>query len=392
MIISPELSETTPTRFSILAREKLAAGEALISLGLGEPAFESPPAIVEATIEALRHGYTRYCHCLGLPELRDHIALKFKSENGLRISSQDVVVTVGAKQAFLVALQAILRPGDEVINVTPCFLSFIPAIKIAEPQSIIRNIDLDRSSLRFDIEAICTALSPKTRAIILNTPHNPSGAMLSREDIDSLVSHLQKFPDCYIISDEIYEYLAFAGNRHYSIGAWDAVADRVFTINSMSKAFAMTGWRIGYMSVPPKVQKVVASLLQHSNMNVTTFIQKGACRVFSLNRDFLETYCRQLENAANHLHSELSSTSLHMAIPKGGFFSFIDISSTGLTSDEFATELLRSTNVAVNPGIQCGANWDSHIRLSFAGAPSALNAGIERLKTFLNNEVSSGHA
>lgn len=389
MIIADEVSHFPQTRFSTEARRLVATGERLISLGLGEPAFDTPAEIVEATIEALRAGHTRYSHCLGLPALRERIARKLREENGIDASVEDVVVTVGAKQAFLVALQAILRPGDEVVNITPCFQSFIPAIKIAEPQCVLHNVNLDRTTLDFDLERICAAINERTRVLILNSPHNPSGAMLTGEQLDVLVERLQACPQCHVLSDEIYEYLAFSGTPHLSIGAREEVRDRVFTVNSMSKAFAMTGWRLGYMAVPRSMRSTVSSLLQHSNMNVTTFIQKGACRVFDLDRGFLAGYRKQLLTAATHLQTALAPTPLRMCMPRGGFFCFVDVSATGLTADAFASELLLQTRVALNPGILSGPDWDTHVRISFAGDPAEFHRGVDGILTFLSHGIAS---
>lgn len=385
MKIADELINSVKTTFSKKAGEKVAAGEKLISLGLGEPYFETPVEIVDATIAALRDGKTRYCNCLGWPALRKLVAKKFRNENKIDVQFEDVVVTVGAKQAFLVALQALVRPGDEVINVTPSFLSFIPQIKIAEPDCVIRNINLSKVDFTFDMDKICESINEKTKVVIINTPHNPCGTMLTESDAEQLIRTIKQYSDCYIISDEIYEYLSWSSERHISLGAYPEIKDRVFTINGMSKTFSMTGWRLGYMAVPSKWMPAVSAILQHSNMNVTTFVQVGACVAFTLDRSFLTDYCKDLKIAANHLYEELEDTQLNVIMPKGGFFCFVDISKTGLNSDEFATALLDKTNVALNPGIQLGDNWDSHVRISFAGDFDEFKKGVAGIKTFLKS-------
>ncbi|MGC6424326.1 MAG: pyridoxal phosphate-dependent aminotransferase [Lentimonas sp.] len=385
MEIANELINSVKTTFSKKAGEKVAAGEKLISLGLGEPYFETPIEIVDATIAALRDGKTRYCNCLGWPALRELVAEKFRDENKIDVQSNNVVITVGAKQAFLVALQALVRPGDEVINVTPCFLSFIPQIKIAEPDCIIRNINISAGDFTFDMDKICESINEKTKVVIINTPHNPCGTMLTEADAEQLIRKVKQYPDCYIISDEIYEYLSWSGERHISLGAYPVIKDRVFTINGMSKTFSMTGWRLGYMAVPSKWMPTVSAILQHSNMNVTTFVQVGACASFTLDRSFLTDYCKDLKVAAEYLYEELKDTALNVVMPKGGFFCFVDISKTSLSSDEFATALLDKTNVAVNPGIQLGDDWDSHIRISFAGNFDELKRGVAGIKAFLES-------
>ena len=383
MKIAEELSDFVQINFSKLAKDKVAKGEKLISLGLGEPYFPTPSEIVDETIKALKDGYTGYTSSLGLMELRKLAAEKLRIDNGIDANANNVVITVGAKQALLVALQSILRPKDEVINFTPCFLSFVPQIKIAEPEAVVHNVDLKCEDFTYDLERIRRTINQKTRAIIVNTPHNPTGTMLTRSQSDELVKILVEYPNCYLLSDEIYEYLAWSGNKHISFGSYPEIKDRVFTINGMSKSFSMTGWRLGYMSVPPDCMSIVASILQHSNMNVTTFIQKGACRAFDLDRAFIEDYCDTLKTSAEYIYSELRDTPLRMIMPHGSFFCFVDISETGMTSDKFATELLRATNVAVNPGILSGKNWDSHIRISFAGKFEEIKRGIQGIRDFL---------
>ncbi len=384
MKIARELKEFPKLNFGKVAQSKVESGEKLISLGLGEPCFSTPPEIVEATVDALREGYTRYCNWLGLPELRKLIAKKLHDENGIDVRHENVVVTVGAKQAFLVALQSILRPGDEVINITPCFLSFIPAIKIAEPDCVLHNIELSRDEFSFDIGKIRKTMSKKTKVIIINTPHNPTGTMLTEDQAKELVAIMQEYPDCYILSDEIYEYLSWSGAKHISLGSFPEIKDRVFTMNGMSKSFSMTGWRLGYLAVPSSCMDAVSQIMQHSNMNVTTFIQKGACKAFEIDRQFLHDYCTMLKSSAEYIYNELKDTPLKMIRPKGSFFCFVDVSATGMTSDQFATELLRETNVALNPGILSGSTWDTHVRISYAGDFEEIKKGIAGMKRFLD--------
>jgi aspartate/methionine/tyrosine aminotransferase len=381
--VASELRECPQLQFGAVAQSKIDDGVKLISLGLGEPGFSTPPEIVEATVDALRKGYGRYCNCLGLSEIRKLMAYKLRDENGIDVSSENVVVTVGAKQAFLVALQSILRPGDEVVNITPCFLSFIPAIKIAEPDCILHNIDLSRTDFSFDMDNIRKAVNRRTKVIIINTPHNPTGTMLTERQAKALVAIMRDYPDCYILSDEIYEYLSWSGAKHISMGSFPEIKERVFTVNGMSKSFSMTGWRLGYLAVPPSCMATVSQIMQHSNMNVTTFVQKGACKAFEIDRQFLRDYCALLKISAEYIHKELKDTALRIIMPKGSLFCFVDISATGMTSDQFATELLRETNVALNPGILSGATWDTHVRISYAGDFEEIKKGIAGIKEFI---------
>lgn len=383
MKISPEIQDSIETRFADLARGKNRPGERIISLGLGEPGFPTPPEIVEAAHQALRDGMTRYSNPYGLPALRRRIAQKLQDDNGIAAEADDILVAPGAKMALSLALGAILRPGDEIINITPCYPSYVPQIKIAEPDCVVRNVDLRKQDLGVDVAAIAQAIGPATRAVLLNFPHNPSGRMLAAGEIEALCSLFAEHR-CLIISDEIYERLDHGDIAHFSFASRPELAGRVITINGFSKSHSMTGWRIGYLHVPDRdIMRTVSRLQQHLNTNTATFIQQAALVALDLPEAFLDDYNATLRgNCALLQRAVAACPNLRLTAGEGGLFSFLDISATGLTSDAFASGLLEGQSVAVTPGVVFGANWDDHIRVSMAADRATFAEGVDKLAAY----------
>jgi aspartate/methionine/tyrosine aminotransferase len=370
-------------KFSRLAGEKNRRRERIFSLGLKEPITETPPQIVEATIAAMKDGYTKYSQPLGLLELRELIRDKLLRENKVDISVDNIVVTPGAKQAMLLTLMAILEPYDEVINITPCYISYIPQIEIAEATSIIHNVDLQRKDFSIDWEKIEALMKRKIKAVILNFPHNPTGSLFSEQDAKTLIEIVSGH-DCYIISDEIYDKLVFSDVPSYSLGSFQEISNKVITINGFGKAFSMTGWRIGYLAADDhRIIKTIARLQQHSITHTCTFVQKGACAAFDLPSDYILSYKKELLEKVTFLSRHLASNAkLDLVPPQSGLFAFLDISGSGLTSDEFAYNLLLEKNVALTPGISFGRNWDNHVRISLAAHKDEFEEGVALVDQF----------
>ena len=383
MIIGPEVTDSIELKFSALARQMNAEGKTIISLGLGEPDFPTPQPIIDAATQAMIAGRTRYSSPLGIGELRARIAKKLADENGIRARSGHILVAPGAKMALSLALGALLTPGDEVVVLTPCYPSYIPQAKLAEPKCVVRTLDLRADDFEIDFEAMAGLLNARTKAIIVNYPNNPTGKMLSRKNLEELV-RLASAHDCWIISDEIYEKLSFTGTQHLSPAAHDELSGRTITINGFSKAYSMTGWRIGYLHVPDEaLLGLMSKLQQHHNTNTATFIQHAALAAFDLPEDYLDAYNGQL--AANHLALEemvAKNSRLSLVDSDGGLFAFLDISKTGVTADEFSTGLLEQGSVATIPGVVFGASWNRHIRISLATNCGEFLQGVECLGEF----------
>ena len=385
MIISNEIQDSPTLKFSELAREMNSRNSPIISLGLGEPSFPTPSSIVKATVKAIQEGHDRYSTPQGLYKLRKLLSDKLRKENCIECEPEHIVVTPGAKQALSLALMSILVPEDEVINITPCYVSFIPQIKMAEPQAKVINFDLNKKDLSLDLVSFEKQFTNKTKAVIFNFPHNPTGKTLSDEKFSRLVEILKK-QDCYIISDEIYEKLNHDGTPHRSYGSISEIKERVITINGFSKAYSMTGWRIGYLVANPSIIRKVSKLQQHLNTNTTTFIQKGLADVMPIDETFLQSYNNELSKKAHYAQDVLENHPvLKYNIPTGGLFSFLNISNSGLDSDTFSFNLLQNKRIATTPGISFGANWDDHIRISLATNYNDFCEGVDKISEFSRN-------
>ncbi len=375
--------ESSVLNFNKLVRELFAQGEKIYSLGLGEPCFKTPESIVEATIKALQDGKTRYSDSKGILPLREAISRKFYDDNRINASADRIFVTLGAKQAIVFALMAILEPFDEVINLCPCYVSYLPQISIAEPRAIVHNIDFDKVTHRIDLKTLNKCFNEKTKALLINFPNNPLGTTLHQSEADEIVRLVDSHPNCYVISDEVYEYLNYSNEPVISVGSYDNIKDRVFTVNGLSKAFSMTGWRVGYMHVPSTQTSALYRLCQHINTNVPTFIQYGAIEAINTGKDHLKEYLCGLRQKSDFLSFAFSKYGNHIPSTSAGLFTFLDISRKGLSSDDFATTLLKEFRVAVNPGVSFGGNWDDHIRISLSGDQKDFEIGVSRMAKFI---------
>jgi len=383
MYFREEIGESLTLKFAESARKRREQGLPIVSLGLGEPDFDTPGEIVDATITQLQKGNSAYSSPLGLFPLREQIARRLEAENKIPAQPGNILVAAGAKQAFQIVLMALLEPGDEVIVVEPAFVSFIPQLYLAEPQCEVKTIDVDPENFSLPLEKIGQLVSQKTKAIVINTPNNPAGYVAGEEVLRKLYQIAEQ-NDCYIISDEVYEKLIFEGRQHFSIGSLESEVDRVVTINGYSKSHAMTGWRLGYACYPAAFNSRILKIQQHMNTNTCTFVQAAVSSVGGqLDMTYLEEYCRKLQKRLALVNEAVANTSqLSLVSPDSGFFAFINISATGKASNEFCGELIERAGVALTPGVAFGKNWDDHVRLSFATDTQLLNEGLEKLVSF----------
>jgi aspartate aminotransferase len=268
------LAESATLGISKKVRQLKAEGRDVIGLTLGEPDFDTPAYIREAAKKALDEGYTHYPPVAGLPELRQAIAEKFRRENGLDYSSNNIVVSTGAKQSLYNLIIALLNPGDEVVVPTPYWVSYSAQIHLAQAKQVSVPTGIE-AGYRMTAEQLEAALSPRTRMVMLNTPSNPSGSMYSKAQLAELVAVLERHPQIYIVSDEIYEHLTF-GKEHHSLASFESIADRVITVNGFSKGFAMTGWRLGYIAAPEPIAALCEKLQGQCTSGANAFAQKGA--------------------------------------------------------------------------------------------------------------------
>ena len=364
--------------------KRIKEGKELISFGLGESPYPTPIEIKEATIKALHSGYTKYSHKQGTVELRELIKKKLSEENGLDCDIQNIVITTGAKQAIYLSLLTLIEPDDEVIVITPCYPSYIPQLRLVEPSVTIRTVDLSKDDFSLNIEEIKRTITSKTKLLILNTPHSPTGKMFSREQLTKLAD-LAVTHDFYLLSDEVYEKLIYTDQAHFSFGSIAKLAERLITIHSFSKSYSMTGWRIGYVIAPLDIAKDIAEMQHHINTNVCTFVQKGSGAAFSLSSDYILSYRALLQKNALMMQEMVSRNEiLRLVPPQGSQFCFLNISKLGLRSDEFCTRLVEQKGVAATPGITFGENWDDHIRISLGVSEEEFKKGTKYLEEFVH--------
>jgi aspartate aminotransferase len=395
------LRESSTLAVTARAAAMKSRGEDVLSFGAGEPDFPTPPEIRKAAALALEAGRTRYVNTAGDPAAREAIARKLRNENGLRCNAGDVVITVGAKHAIYLALQCLLDPGkgEEVLLPTPAWVSYRPLIELAGGACIEVPGAMERG-FRPTPGQIESAITPRTSAIILNSPSNPCGIAWSPQEIEAIATVLAAHPQVAVISDEIYEKLIYPeitpGLRHLSPGSLPDLRDRTITVNGMSKAFAMTGWRIGYLAAPPEsgLAAEVAKLQGQMTNNITSFVYPAIVEALTNGGVAVERMRREFARRAVLVARLLQGVpGLELVAPDAAFYVFPRIrgcfgrrtrggrlieSAAG-----FAEALLDEALVAVVPGEDFGAIAADHIRLSFACSEQEIEKGCARLAEFV---------
>ena len=383
-----EIGASLTLQFAEAANARRASGKPILSLGLGEPDFATPQPIIDAVQSVLARGNSRYGGALGVADLREHIAQKLRDDNGIQCPASAIMVTAGAKQALSIVLMALLQPADEVIVVSPCFVSFKPQIYLAEPTATVHTVFVDKKTHALPLQAIEEAINDKTRAILINSPNNPAGYVSSKDELQKLYE-LAKRKNVTLISDEVYEKLVLGNAVHVSPGSFESAPENVVTINGFSKSHALTGWRVGYCTLPESIRDHAIKIQQHMNTNTCTFIQQALAESWDPEVAFLEDYKRTLETRLSRISSWLQNNpSLSATIPQAGFFMFVDVSSLGLDSNAFCAKLLSETGVATTPGLAFGEDWDDHFRLSFAVNDDVLEQALAKISSFVETQQS----
>ncbi|TSI10734.1 aminotransferase [Lysinibacillus sp. BW-2-10] len=362
----------------------LAAGmEGVISLGVGEPDFVTPWHVRESAISSLERGFTSYTPNAGLLELREEIANYMYNEFNVRYSPKDeIIVTVGASSAIDIAMRTILDPGDEVIVVEPCFVSYVPMVELAggvavQVQALKEN---DFKILPDQLEAVIT---DKTKAIMLCSPNNPTGTMLSKHELEEIALLAQKY-DLLIVADEIYAELSY-DEDYTSMAALEGMKERTILVSGFSKGFAMTGWRLGFVCSPPEISNAMLKVHQYSLMCASTMAQYAAIEALRNGRPEVDEMVKSYRRRRNYIVSSFNEIGLECHNPGGAFYAFPSIKSTGLSSQEFAEQLLMKEGVAVVPGDVFGASGEGHIRCSYATSLEQLQEAVKRIKHFIDN-------
>ncbi len=373
------------------AKELKAQGIDVVGFGAGEPDFDTPQYIKDAAIKALNEGKTKYTPAAGIIELRTAIARKLERENGLKYAPEQVVVNIGGKHSVYEAMQAVLDPGDEVLLPRPYWVTYPEAIKLAG--GVTKIIETDKAnSYKITPEQLKGAITPKTAMLVINSPSNPGGFMYTPDELRALAKVLEGTSVC-VMSDEIYEKLIFGDSKFISFAALsDDAFGRTLTLNGLSKAFSMTGWRLGYAAGPLDVIKAMSRLQDHMTSNPVTFAQYAAIAAMGPEADAtIETMRVEFEKRGKYMAERLNAIEgVQCAEPAGAFYCFPDVSAHfGRTiggakitnSMEFATALLEQANVAVVPGLPFGC--DDNVRLSFACSMENITKGLDRLEQWL---------
>jgi len=383
-VLSERILQVQPSatlEITARARAMRAAGEDVCSFAAGEPDFDTPAFIREAVKTALDQGKTRYGSAAGEMVLRQAIAEKFRQDNGLTYEPEQILVTNGCKQALYNLIQVMIQPGDEVLIPAPYWVSYPEMVRLAGGQPVV--IPTERATgYKLTPEQLARAVTPRSRLLILNSPNNPTGAVYQREELQALAEAILRH-DLWVISDEIYEKLVYDGAEHLSIAALgEEIYARTLVCNGFAKAYAMTGWRVGYGAGSPEIIAAAANLQGHSTSNVCTFAQYGALAALQGPQAELHRM-RQVFGERRRLMCDALAQmpGLGLAPPAGAFYIWVDIRATGLNSTQFCQQVLEQYQVALVPGRAFGD--DQHVRLSYATDQTTIAKGMARLAQYM---------
>jgi aspartate aminotransferase len=366
------------------ARQLRADGHDICSLSAGEPDFDTPAFIRQAAAAALEAGHTRYGPVAGEPALRQAIASKLERENGVSLAADQVLVTNGGKQALYNLFQVLLDPGDEVLLPSPYWLSYPEMAHLAGASVRLLPSEAE-SGFRLDPARLEAAITPASRLLVLNSPSNPTGMVMTREEMEVVAEVLRRHPRVAVVCDEIYEFLTAPGHQHHCFAAVAPdLADRVFLVNGFAKGWAMTGWRLGWLAGPKHVVAAASALQSQSTSNVCSFAQFGGLAAIEAPRDCVHAMAEQFDERRALLSEWLMAIEgIKLRAPEGAFYAFPDVSQWGLDSMTLCNRLLDQVGLAVVPGVAFGD--DRCIRLSCAAAPATIEDGIDRLSRFLTS-------
>lgn len=354
-----------------------------ISLGVGEPDFDTPYVVREEGIYALEQGKTYYTANAGLKELREEISYYLNRKYNLDYDSdKEIVVTVGGSEGIDLALRCMINPGDEVLIPQPCFVSYAPCAIMADATPVYINLKAE-NEFKLTKEELMASITDKTKILILAYPSNPTGAIMTKEELEELVPIIIEH-DLYVISDEIYSELTY-DNKHCSIASLPGMKERTIVINGFSKSFAMTGWRLGYACGPKNIMEQILKLHQFAIMCAPTNSQFAAVEALKHCDDDVDKMVEAYNQRRRFLIHELKEMGIECFEPYGAFYIFPSIKKFGMSSDEFANRLLQEQKLAVIPGTAFGACGEGFVRISYAYSIENLKVGLDRIKKFIES-------
>jgi aspartate/methionine/tyrosine aminotransferase len=360
-----------------------AAGEDIVHLEIGRPDFDTPAHIKEAAKRALDEGKVHYSSNYGVPELREAIAQKLKQDNGLSYDpATEIIVTVGANEAVFITMLALLNPGDEVLIPDPCWLHYFYCTQMAGAVPISVPIR-EENDFNPDMEDFRRRITPRTRMVVINTPNNPTGAVYGDEILEEL-AQLARERDLLVLSDEIYEKMVYAGNRHFSIGTVPGIRERTITVNGFSKIYSMTGWRLGYTAASQELTEAMIRIHQYTTVCATSFAQWGAVEALGGPQSEAEMMVREFDRRRKLVYTALKEMpGVEVVEPKGAFYIFPNIKSLGKSAEELSWYLLDEAKIAVVPGTTLGDFGAGYIRISYANSHENLEIAMDRMRAAL---------
>lgn len=365
----------------------LSGMQGVISLGIGEPDYPTPWHVREAAIQSIKKGFTMYTSNAGMPELRKELGHYLERIYGLSYDAdKELLITVGVSEALDLAMRAILDPGDEVIVPDPCYVAY-PASVILAGGNVVSVPTYEESGFQLGPDEVARRVSRRTRAIIIGSPANPTGAVLGRDSLEG-IARVAKDHDLLVIVDEIYSRLVY-GVEYLSLVTFPGMRDRVVLLNGFSKAYAMTGWRIGYAAARPEIIAAMTKIHQYSIMSAPTMSQVAAIKAL---RDGDSDVVEMVEDYNQRrlvLIKGLEEIGLSCFVPSGAFYAFPSIRSTGLSSEEFSERLLREEKVAVVPGSAFGSYGEGHVRMCYATSLEDIGEALVRMQRFIRRHSCS---
>ena len=377
-----KISDSIESRFSKLAKHKNKNKEKIYSLGLGEPYFETPKSISKKAFTSIISGNTRYSDAKGSFNLRKIISTKYNKKYNVDSSPNHFLITPGSKFGLYLVLKSILNPGDSIINISPCYPSYEPQIYLSEPKAKIITINLEKS-FDLNISKLKKKITTKTKAIIINSPNNPTGKIYTEKELIEIYNLLKK-NKCWIILDLIYEDLSYL-NHNIINNKHILNYEKLILVSGFSKSYSMTGWRIGYIFTKNKLLDLMFKINQHLITNVPLFIQDASIEALKNHDNQIKKFNKELKLNYEYLLLKLSKLGFKIPSYVGGMFIFIDISKFGLKSDIFCEKLLNEYKVAATPGIFFGSSWDSHIRISLSNYKNEFKLAINKLANFISS-------
>jgi aspartate aminotransferase len=372
------ITESATLRISNLASELKNQGKDIISFSLGEPDFATPKHIIEAAKASLDRGDTHYTPSPGIPELRKAIAEKLKKENSIAAQAGNIIVTPGAKQAIFEVMLSVLEEGDEAILFDPAWVSYEPCIKLAGAVPIWAATKRDDGFLPAGLSEYITK---KTRLIVINSPCNPTGCVYGKDTLKE-IAELAVDKNIMVLSDEIYEKIIY-DREHISIGSMDGMQDLTITVNGFSKAYAMTGWRLGYVSAPKKIYEQMLKLHSHSVSQATSFVQYAGIAALQGDQSCIGSMVKEFRARRDLLIKGLNELGIRCSMPQGAFYAFADVSEYG-SGEDVAELLLNKAFIATTPGAAFGEAGNDFIRISYATSQERIREALKRMEAVLS--------